>query len=175
MCQPLPQAKVSGFEAYATCSRAQRGQAVSGPDSRSCPMGFALPAVLAAAPCALRTIGGVSECDRSQVSSLSELRSLEVICSARDDAQEASCVRGSSIGAAHKCNNVPGGLQVAGGSLSEHIDQPIGTPVNGGKPGAVAVLGFTNGSVRIVRGLSARPSPTAWAIMFQTLARGLVW
>ena len=41
---------------------------------------------------------------------------------------------------------------MGGCSLGEHFDKSVGTPVGGSKAGAVALFGFTDGGVRLVRG-----------------------
>ena len=69
-------------------------------------------------------------------------------------------------------NAALGGLQVASGSLGEHIKQLVGAPGGGGESAAVALLRFACGGLRFVRGHPvkfaagdnvASSSPTAWA------------
>ena len=89
---------------------------------------------------------------------------------------------GRGVGTAQECGNRAGRGQANSGRFSQAVNQPVGTPVNGGEEKAVALGGNADRKVRFVRGIQttlpkltmeARSSPTMCAIIDQTLARGL--
>ena len=130
-----------------------------------------------AVPLAVRAVAGVPGDDAGGGAAIVHDRRAEVVGTVRDNAQEASRMRGSGISTAQEAGHTSGHSKARSSSLGEAIDQPVGPPVDGSEEFAIARCDLWAGihTNLPLWTMDARSSPTTCAILAHTLASGLSW